>query len=177
MTNFKDLPDVDAGLYPEISAAIASALSAGALLGFHCDLVEIGYGDFASMSELTFPEAFAMDAFGDIFVRHADGIARIDTETGDVGGTWGSPYDWLADVASNPDRTLGLRLLKEWENLNGPLAEGHRLTPKIPFVFGGSYDPMNIVSAPVSDILEFRSDIAHQIRDLPDGARVLLDTD
>lgn len=120
-------------------------------------------------------EVFAMDTFADLFAAHKGGVIRIGTETGDVAETWPSLVAWKDDILSDP-RAVGQSFLEMWEEVNGKLGEDQRLTPKMPIVFGGEYTVENMVPMQVQDILKFRSDIAEQIKGLPDGARIMLDT-
>ncbi|TLX17154.1 hypothetical protein [Rhizobium sp. MHM7A] len=120
-------------------------------------------------------EIFAMDVFADVFALHRDRVIRIGTETGDVAEEWPSPSAWETDMI-NDRRAVGQTFLKMWEDANGKLPDGHRLTPKMQIVFGGEFTIENMVSMPVQTILDFRTDIVRQIRGLPDGARIMLDT-
>lgn len=119
---------------------------------------------------------FAMDSFGDVFVQHSDGIARVSTEVSEVAEDWGDLEAWVSDVISDPDGVLGKGFLEEWVVVNGPMAKGHRLTPKMPIIFGGAFTVENMVAMPIEEILSFRAYIYDQIKDLPDGARVMIDT-
>jgi hypothetical protein len=118
---------------------------------------------------------FAMDAFGDVYGACTAGVVRMNTETGDVAEEWPSMAAWETDV-SHDRRAVGQPFLKLWEASNGKLPAGHRLTPKLPIVFGGEFTLDNIVAMSLDQIWNFRSDIVRQIRGLPHGARVLLDT-
>jgi hypothetical protein len=122
-------------------------------------------------------EPFAYDVFADVFVVLENGIGRVATETGALDETWASLDAWAEEVIANPEEILGEELLQNWSARFGQLQPGYRLTPKMPFIFGGTYELDNIVAMPIGDILQFRAEIARQVKDLPDGARVLIDTD
>jgi hypothetical protein len=47
-----------------------------------------------------------------------------------------------------------------------------RLVPKVPFVLGGEIEPGNVYSLNAKEGMRVRGELAVQIRDLPDGARV-----
>ena len=120
-------------------------------------------------------QIFAMDTFADVFAKHEHGVIHIGTETGDVAEEWPSLEAWEQDIV-NDRRAVGQTFLELWEETNGTLPDGHRLTPKMPIVFGGEYTVENMTAMPVHEILSFRADIVRQIRGLPDGARVMMDT-
>lgn len=158
-------------------SSLTNTFFSGALLAIGPDLVVGDVYPLDISNGLSNPVPFASDAFGDLFVVHGSGVARIATESGEVDETWPDLQSWARDTQNNPDEIVGENFLKEWEKVNGPLPEGHRLTPKMPFIFGGSYELDNIVSLPFPDILRFRADIVRQTHDLPDGARILINTD
>ena len=58
----------------------------------------------------------------------------------------------------------------------GPLPEGRCYCFKIPAVLGGAYDASNFGTISTRELISFAGDLAHQIRDLPDGSRVRLET-
>lgn len=120
-------------------------------------------------------DVFAMDVFADVFAMHGDRVIRISTETGEVAEEWSNLAAWKSDI-TNDRRAIGQNFLELWEEAKGKLPLGHRLTPKMPIIFGGEYTVENMVSMPVQKILDFRADVVRQIRGLPDGARIMLDT-
>lgn len=151
---------------------ITAAIEGGSFLPYSLDSAGSEYARSLGSSSTV----FGMDAFADLFLLRSGGVVRMDTETGDIGDEWAAPAEWLRDVRADPDGTLGCHFLAQWELSNGKLRSGHRLTPRIPFVLGGCYRLDNIVSVSADEIMAFRSDLACQIRGLPHGTRVLLDT-
>lgn len=148
----------------------------GALLAVNNQLLaDCGYPLQEFMGDKRF-EAFGLDTFGDIFLLLGEGVARLSTETSAVDEFWPSIEAWLSELKDDPDTMVGRGFLLNWQSQNGDLKNGHRLAPKMPFIFGGSYDLENIVSLPIQEILGFRAHIARQIRDLPDGSRIMFDT-
>jgi hypothetical protein len=116
-----------------------------------------------------------MDVFGDVFATTRGVVIRLNTETGDIAEEWPAIDTWSADVLS--DRSaVGQSFLKAWESVNGKLPTGHRLSPKMPVVFGGEFTVENMVAMSTEEIWKFRAEIVAQIRGLPNGARILLDT-
>jgi hypothetical protein len=161
---------------PQFAAPIRAILSSGALIACGPDVLAATSSPAFLAQDLARPLPFAMDAFGDIFVRHEGGVLRVNTETGEADDTWIDLECWAKDLTDDPDVVVGMRFLATWEKLNGRIPAGHRLAPRIPFVLGGPYTLDNIVSLPIDAILSFRTHLAREIYDLPDGARVLLDT-
>lgn len=56
----------------------------------------------------------------------------------------------------------------------GPLTEGRKYCLKIPGVLGGAYGGDNLATAPQIDLIRMSGDIARQIEELPDGAKIKL---
>jgi hypothetical protein len=54
------------------------------------------------------------------------------------------------------------------------LPPGRKFCLKIPAVLGGKYAAENLGTIALEELIAFSGDIAHQIKDLPDGARVRL---
>lgn len=54
----------------------------------------------------------------------------------------------------------------------GVLPEGRKYCLKIPAVLGGSYDANNLATISLEELVLASGDIAHQLKDLPDGAQV-----
>jgi hypothetical protein len=64
------------------------------------------------------------------------------------------------------------RLHTEAREALGPTAEGRCYCLKIPAVLGGAYAPVNFGMIALDELISFSGHIAHQIKDLPDGARI-----
>jgi hypothetical protein len=64
------------------------------------------------------------------------------------------------------------RLVQLAEHHLGPLSEGRCYCLKLPAVLGGTYEPTNLGTNSVRELLAFAGDIAQQIKDLPDGAQI-----
>ena len=56
----------------------------------------------------------------------------------------------------------------------GPLQEGRKYCLKVPGVLGGEYSGDNLATISLEELIRFSGDLAHQIKDLPDGAQVKL---
>jgi hypothetical protein len=117
---------------------------------------------------------FAEDAFGEQFGVGHESVYKFDPETGAVHEHAPDLEQWAARVLDNYEYETGYPLASEWQARHGPLPEGKRLLPKIPFVLGGAYDVDNLYAADALEGMKFRADIWKQLRDLPVGAKVEL---
>lgn len=124
---------------------------------------------------------FAANAFGNFWMILSDeSVAFVLSEIFELsseeqGTSFVSTDEWRAAVMADPDRLLGTDVAEEWARRNGPIPEGRRLAGKIPFVLGGGFDLSNLYCADFDEMMRFRAYLADQIRDLPDGATILLD--
>jgi len=117
---------------------------------------------------------FAEDIFGDQFCLRGGEICRFDAETGEVKPIADSLERWAKCVLDDYELLTGYPLAHEWQSRNGPLPAGKRLMPKIPFVLGGRFELANLSPIDAVSGMRSRGNLARQIRDLPDGARVEL---
>lgn len=115
---------------------------------------------------------FAEDAFGIPFCFTAEGVSRLDPETGDLEPLAATLEDWAALVLGEYASETGHPLAHAWQARHGALALTQRLAPKIPFVLGGAFDLDNLYAADALEAMRVRAELARQIRDLADGARV-----
>lgn len=65
-------------------------------------------------------------------------------------------------------------LVTEAKEKLGPLADGDKYCLKIPSILGGEYGGSNLAIAPLVELVRLSGDIASQIKDLPDGAKIEL---
>ena len=118
---------------------------------------------------------FGEDAFGMQFCMDSSGrVSLFGAETGEfelVANTIEAFADW---VLSDIDQITGRSILQEWKKVNGPLASGCRLFPKVPFVCGGEFQTSNLASVSDVDSMRFRGALARQIRGLEDGQEIVL---
>lgn len=122
------------------------------------------------------PVPFAADAFGDLYAVSGSTILKVETETGVMDAVAHNLEEWASVILADPDVEVGESFLREWERTHGTMSKGERLHPRMPFIFGGGYDDENIVAMPLPEILKFRAELARQTSDLPDGARITLET-
>lgn len=63
-------------------------------------------------------------------------------------------------------------MVEEAKELLGPLTDGRKYYLVVPGVLGGTYNASNIKTLPLEELIRLSGDIAQQIKDLPDGAKV-----
>ncbi len=115
---------------------------------------------------------FAEDIFGAQFVISGDAICSFDPETGGLAVLARSMEDF-ANVLLGDYRVLtGQPIAHQWQSAHGRLESGLRLCPKLPFVLGGEFSVANLVEIDMVRGMKARANLAVQIRDLPDGAKV-----
>ena len=116
-----------------------------------------------------------LNAFGNILVRARDGkvwricpeelsceiVADSEVRLCELSKSAEFQDDWHMDP-----------LVRLAEDHLGPLEEGRCYCLKIPAVLGGAYEVSNLGTNSLKELLAFSGDIARQIQDLPDGARI-----
>ena len=117
---------------------------------------------------------FAEDVFGEQFCLIGTRVCRFTPETGEFEFVADGVEDWAGRVLADSRLVTGHPLGHEWQLAHGPLAPGTRLIPRLPFVLGGAYAVENLIAADSVHGMLARADIAHQIKDLPDGATITL---
>ena len=117
---------------------------------------------------------FAEDAFGCQFGYFENQIYFFDSETGELDFLCKTFNEWSELIVSECRQYTGYQLMHEWQVKNGSIAQGNRLCPKLPFVLGGQYEIDNLYSIPALEGMLLRTNIAVQIRDLPDGSEIQL---
>ncbi|MCC5953162.1 MAG: SMI1/KNR4 family protein [Acidimicrobiia bacterium] len=115
---------------------------------------------------------FAEDVFGGQFALSDDGVGVFDPETGDVEAIAPDLSSWAAVVMGDYDLLTGYPIAHDWQVLHGPLVEGERLVPKLPFVTGGAFEVGNLYASDAVEGMRARAHLAIQIRDLPDGTQI-----
>lgn len=115
---------------------------------------------------------FAEDIFGNQFAITDNGIVWFDAETGNAEFIAENIEGWAAVVLNDYQVQTGYPVAHAWQTEHGPLPIGQRLVPKVPFVGGGGYDSANMYAVDEVRGMRVRGDLALQIRDLPDGAKI-----
>jgi hypothetical protein len=117
---------------------------------------------------------FAEDTFGDQFAWDGKQVLRFLAETGQKESLASDIEGWLLAISSDPARELGLETLENWTKTNGPVPPGNHLFPRTPLIAGGSLVPSEIVLIDPFENMRFKGNLARQIADVPDGAKVEL---
>lgn len=115
---------------------------------------------------------FAEDIFGGQFGIKDEVVCSFDPETGESSEVARSIDEWAGKLLDDYSFITGYPIAHQWQTINGALAAGSRLVPKLPFVLGGEYALANLVAMEAVEGMRFRGHLAVQIRDLPDGASI-----
>lgn len=118
---------------------------------------------------------FASDAFGMQFGLNSEGeVIWLNVESGEFETIAPSFEAWLALMEDDWKYLTGWPVAHAWQEENGPLPLSKRLVPKLPFVLGGAYVIENLNAVDEMQAMAWYSDLARQIRNLPDGSKVVL---
>jgi hypothetical protein len=143
---------------------------AGAQTLEHWNAPELWRGHYQDLAEgCVF---FAEDVFGGQFVLKEDAIHSFDPETGATEEVGGSLDAWAHALLDDFEILTGQPLAHAWQAEHRALPKGKRLLPRTPFVTGGEFALANLYAADAVKGMQFRGDLALQIRDLPDGAQI-----
>ncbi|MBZ6195442.1 hypothetical protein KVH07_21305 [Streptomyces olivaceus] len=127
------------------------------------------YGD--SFDELTF---FAEDAFGFQFAVSDVGFHSFNPETGEVESMGRTSEEWARQIIDDFEVLTGHPVIREWQQSNGALRPGFRLSPRTPFVLGGQFSVKTMRSVDSVDLMRFRADLYRQLVSIPDGSQVAI---
>jgi hypothetical protein len=115
---------------------------------------------------------FAEDVFGCQFCLRDEQVFTFDPETGELQEMAADLEDWAGQLLADYEVLTGHPLAHAWQSQRGPLPPGKRLVPGIPFVCGGEFELNNLLLLDAVKGMHVRANLARQIRDLPDGARI-----
>ena len=118
--------------------------------------------------------AFAEDLFGGQFLHSNSGVFQLEPETGEIEQIAVDVPGWCAAILDDPEVLTGYPLAEEWQTRNGRLPVGKRLIPRKPFVLGGEFSSENLMLVDSAESLRWRAELAAQIRDVPDGGKIVL---
>lgn len=117
---------------------------------------------------------FAEDAFGCQFALFQGSVVSFDPETAATKFIANSLDEWANLLLEDFPILTGHPLVHDWQLRNGPLQAADHLVSKIPFVMGGDFSAANCYAMPSIQSMQYRADIANQIKYLKDGQRVRL---
>ena len=115
---------------------------------------------------------FAEDIFGGQFCIRNNSIYAFDPETGELEEMSHSFEEWANEILSDYNVWTGYPLAHEWQKKHGSLPHNQRLMPKTPFVCGGQFELDNLFSINSVSSMKSRANLARQIIDMPDGAKI-----
>jgi hypothetical protein len=115
---------------------------------------------------------FAEDLFGGQFCIKGDAIYSFDPETGNMEAMSNSFESWAQEILSDYNVWTGYPLAFEWQRSFERLTHKQRLMPKTPFVCGGQFELDNLSPVNVIAGMRSRANLARQIVDLPEGAKI-----
>ena len=120
-------------------------------------------------------DVVASNAFGNVIVHAADGaywrICPEELSCERIAANEAEYQELLGDDEFVADWEMNELVELARETL-GPLAPGQCYCLKIPAVLGGSYTAINLGVNSRIEVIGFSGDVAEQIKDLPDGAKV-----
>lgn len=115
---------------------------------------------------------FAEDALGNQFCLHDARVRSFDAETGEMSDLADDLERWASQILKDYAVLTAYPLMHQWQTKNGALPVRKRLMPKTPFVLGGNYSLDNLYALDSVTAMRTRGNLARQLKDLPDGARV-----
>ena len=122
-------------------------------------------------------EVVGENDFGNLMVKDSDGrywrLCPEELSCEVVAETRGDLDKLSIDQEFLSDWYMG-PLVEQARETCGPLPEGRKYCLKIPAVLGGAYSRDNIGTISLLELIDVSGDIAQQIKDLPDGAKVRL---
>ena len=117
---------------------------------------------------------FAEDVFGGQFLLGEGGVSSVDPETAETKTIASTIEEWAGLILDDYDFYTGHSLAHYWQAQHGSLKGRQRLMPKIPFNLGGKFEIENLYAADCVKSMQFRADLALQLKGLPDGQKVRL---
>lgn len=115
---------------------------------------------------------FAEDVFGRQFVVNGEKISVFDPETGDLEIVAPSLEEWASIMLLDFRQLTGHPLAHQWQTVHGPLHPRDRLIPRTPFVLGGEFSIENLEALDSVRVMKNLGNLASQIHDLPNGAKI-----
>lgn len=116
---------------------------------------------------------FGQDVLGNQFAFSDKGVVMFNLETADIEVLAKDFDNWIQVVFGDLDYLTGRNLLKEWSK-NNRLGYDQRLCAKKPFLVGGEYNTENLYAQFFPTYLSSNANIAKQVHDLPDGAKIVI---
>jgi hypothetical protein len=116
---------------------------------------------------------FAEDCLGDQFLLRDEQVWKLSAETGEMGSLELSLREFFAAAQNDPVEFLSLHPLLQFENEGGKLEPGQLLSAMPPFCLAESGEGVSLRAISGDDRRRFLADLARQIRDVPDGGKIV----
>lgn len=127
---------------------------------------------FPGVRETDIP--FAQDALGDQYLLRDDQVVHLAAETGEVDELEVDFLTFLHAIQEDPMEALQLMPLEDFWEEGGELEPGQLLSAYPPFCTVEAENGVDLKAIPVRDRLTFLSNLAEQLKDVPDGAEIEL---
>jgi hypothetical protein len=115
---------------------------------------------------------FGEEIFGNQYAFADDGIYFFHIDDGSFEKLADSFSDWMNIVYDDLDYYTGRTITREWSGKIHPLPLDCLLCPKTPFITGGAYELDNLHVLPWEKCIDYNSNIAKQVRNLPQGTEI-----
>jgi hypothetical protein len=115
---------------------------------------------------------FAEDCMGDQFLLRSDIVWRLSAETGELESMAVSLDEFLSLTKADPVEFLSMHPLLQFQQDGGNLAPGQLLAAFPPF-FVKTEKEVLLRPIQTAERRRFLADVAQQIRDVPDGGKIV----
>ncbi|MFI7348026.1 hypothetical protein ACIBSR_17385 [Streptomyces sp. NPDC049936] len=118
---------------------------------------------------------FAEDVFGGQFGTGGKGVYAFNPETAALTKVGDTLVDWVHRVLDDYSYLTGYPVAHAWQLRHGALPAGHKLIPRIPFVFGGEYSSENMVLVESAAAMRYLGGVARSVSKISDGVQLKFD--
>jgi len=116
---------------------------------------------------------FAQDCVGNQFLLRGDAVLFLDTETGGIADLEVDFKHFLFGIEKFPLDALGMEPLRSFQQLGGVLEPGQLLNIYPPVCIESGQEQRNLKPLPVAERLTYLADFYGQIKDMPNGQRIV----
>jgi hypothetical protein len=121
---------------------------------------------------LTTDVPFAQDAIGDQYLLRDGTVHWLYAETGDVESLRTGLIEFLEAAQANPDKYLGLQLLRQFLASGGTLQPGELLHVYPPLCTVEAKSGVSVTAVPAAERLRFLEQFAEQVRGVSEGGQI-----
>jgi hypothetical protein len=115
---------------------------------------------------------FGEDCMGDQFLLREAMVVRLLAETGDIEPVHVDLPEFLKRAETEPLEFLQMHPLLQYKRDGGALAPGQLLAASPPFFVQEAGECVSLRAISTEERRLFLADVARQVRDLPDGAKI-----